>query len=251
MKNRWLWIIGVVVFVITALTHMPAALLYGWLKPHLAGIEIFGIDGRVGQGRAMGFSMNGRPVTEQLQWQLQPWWLPLGNFAAHIEGSGAAELSGGARTAPGGRLRLSHFSVHGTVEALAGAVGMPLVPVIGIADLKLAKLGIAHGVPVSVEGTLDVQGLTWKFAANPIPLGNFRATATTDKDVVIAKIQSTGGPIDANGEMRVTPKDKTYDLDLKVRPKPEADSALRDLLQQIGPPDPQGNFLIRQHGTLP
>jgi hypothetical protein len=251
MKTRGLWIVGVVVFVVTGLLHMPAALLYGWLKPHLGGAAIYGIEGKVGEGSALGFSLNGRSVTEQIQWQLKPWWLPLASVDAHLQGSGTAEINGDVRAAPGGRLRLSRFHVHGTLDTIATAAGIPLVPMTGIADLDLATLALRHGVPVTMEGTLEVQGLTWKFAASPIQLGNFRAAVTTEKDTVVAKIEPMGGPVGANGSVRITPKDKTYNLDLKVQPKPEADPALRELLQQLGPPDAQGNFLLHQHGILP
>jgi hypothetical protein len=249
MKTRWFWIVGGITFLIFALVYMPATLLYGWVRPHLSGVQLYGLRGVVVHGHVDGFSTGGRPVAEAVDWQLHPWWLLLGRAGARLEGSGPVAMAATVRSSfDGQRVSLGDVKGQGRVAALAQLVGIPLVPVDGIVDLDLKHVSLLHGLPTAADGTADAHGLVWKFAATPLTLGDFHATAATEKDAIVTQIASVAGPLQADGNVRFDPKNHGYDVDLKVKTKPGAPPELQQLLQALGRPDPGGYFHIRQHG---
>ena len=250
MKRSVLIGLGAAVFLWTLVTQAPAATLYGWVRPHLTAFTLYGVDGQLADGEATGFAVNGREIDEKLHWHFQPLWLLLGRVGLGIEGSGLVQLTGGLQTGLGG-LRLRKLKGSGDAKAIAGLVGYGFAPIGGNARLDDFSLRMSKGVPVSADGVVELHGLAWAMGPNPAPLGDFRATATTQGDNILIKVESLGGPMDANGTITFTPKTQKYDSDLKVHPKDNADPMLRNLLQMSGqPPDATGTYHLKRSGAL-
>jgi hypothetical protein len=250
MKRGLLIGLVAVVFVWTLLVHAPAALVYGWIKARVAAVELYGVDGQLGSGTAEGFSVNGRTIDERVKWDFQPWWLPLGRVAFHVEGTGLSQLNGGIQVGLGG-LRLRGLQGNSDIKGLAGLVGYGFTPVNGAAQVDIALLQLKNGAPVAANGTVDVHGLSWALSQNPVALGDFRATATTESDMIVIKIESPSGPLETSGDIKLTTKDNRYDVDLQLKPKGNPDPVLRNLLESLGPTDPKGFYHLRRGGTLP
>jgi general secretion pathway protein N len=249
MKRSALIGIAAVVFLWTLLTHAPAPLLYKWVQPKLTSFALYGVDGQIAEGQASGFSINGRPVDERVQWQFQPLWLLLGRLSAHVDGSGLMQGTGSVQQGIGG-LRVRSMQGSGDIKSLASLAGVGFAPLDGNAKFDIGSLRVSHGVPVSAEGSVELHGVAWALGPNPVPLGDFRATATTQNDAILIKIDPLGGPMEASGTVTFTPKTQKYDSDLKLHPKDNADPMLRNLLQTMGQPDPTGAFHLKRSGMF-
>ena len=69
-------------------------------------------------------------------------------------------------------------------------------------------------------------------------------------DTIKLVISTLSGPLDASGEVHLL-ADRSYDYDLQVKARDNADPALRNLLQTMGQPDVSGYYHQRNRGKLP
>jgi len=249
VKRQVLFGVAVAVFLWTLVTQAPASLVYRWIGPHMPSLRLFGVDGRLADGSASGFAIGDRNIDERLGWSLQPWWLPLGRVAAHVTGSGALQAEGSLQFGLGG-LRLRSLHGSGDAKAIAGLVGYGFAPLAGAAQFDIASLQLKGNRPLAAEADVQLHGLAWALTQNPVPLGDFRATATTQADSILVKIVSLSGPLDADGDVKYTTADGRYEVQLKLKPKDNAEPALKNMLQSLGAPDSGGAYHLHQDGTL-
>jgi hypothetical protein len=250
MKRNVLIGAGAVVFLWTLLTQAPAPVLYGWAKPRLTSFQLYGVDGKLGDGSATALSLNGRQIDERIHWRLQPLWLLLGRVGLGIEGGGLMQIKGGVQEGIGG-LRLRNLNGNGDAKAIAGLVGYGFAPINGSLQFNDFSLRLSKGALSSADGVVELHGLSWSLGPNPAPLGDFRATANTQGDNITIKVESLAGPLDTNGSIIFTPSTKKYDTDLNLHPKENADPMLRNMLAMAGPADPSGTFHLKRSAMLP
>jgi hypothetical protein len=224
--------------------------LYAWFKPkEPTPVELLGLQGTIGSGRASGLNVNNRSALNNLNWTLQPWRLLLGQLGFHLESHGDTTLDS--------HITLSLFGSTGVndtqgvmgLKSLLAAVGQPFLPLDGQARLQLKSLHLRSNQFKSADGRIEIHGLAWTLAQDPIVLGDFAATVTTENDTIIAKFEPLAGSLELNGSAKLSP-DQTYDAQLQLRPKPGAPPLLNSLLSSIGPADAQGWYHIRQQGKL-
>ncbi len=240
--------LGAVAFVATLLMQAPAATLYGWFAPKDGATQLLGIEGSVGEGRLAGIVSGGRPLLRDLHWRLQPAWLLLGRASFHVDTGTPLALQG--------RIGLSPFAVHignahltGGLKPLFGAAGLAYLPIDGVVDGDIDSLTLKHGRPTSAKATLQLRGLNWALAKPALQLGDFRADISNDGATIVAKIQSTSGPIDADGLAHLN-ANGSYDSDIRLRAKANADEMTQNLLHSVGQPDAQGYYHARTRGQL-
>jgi hypothetical protein len=249
ITRRWLITIGVAAFVWTLLLHAPAATLYGWFATKDAPTQLLGIEGSLAEGRVAGIVSGGRPLLRDVHWQLQPWWLLLLRGSFHVDTGAPIALRGRVGISPLAT-HVSSAHISGGLKALLGAAGLAYLPIDGVADGDIDQLTLKHGIPTSAAATLQLRGLNWALAKPPLQLGDFRADISNDGDAIVAKIQSTTGPTEAQGLARLN-ADGSYDSDIRLKAKPNADEMTQNLLRSIGQPDAQGYYHARSHGQLP
>lgn len=244
-----LWAAGAA-FVLTLIANIPAALLYGVFAPKESPLRLHGLQGPWTAGQLSGVSQNGRLLMGDLRWSLKPWWLPLGRAAAHVEGGGQiATLQGDVALSPGA-LRLSDFRLSGSIKRLAGLAGFAYLPLEGQAGADLESLVVKKGFVDHVSGRLDLSGLAWTLARDPLLLGDLQFDIATTPEAVIATASSPSGPLEVGGDARLLP-DRSWQLRLRLRPKPGAGETLVNYLRSLGAPDAEGYYLLRQQGRLP
>lgn len=244
--------IGVVALIIGLLLEAPAASLYAWLQPKDAPqpVQLFGLEGSFANGRVDGVVNNGRTVLADLRWSLRPLPLLLGRAAWRVNTIREPVLiDGRASLSPLGTLRLAGFRANAGLRPLLASLGYPFVPVDGQAGLDIGRLVTRKGKLLDAQGLIELQGVAWALGAPPTPLGDYRAEVETENDVIVAKVSSVAGPLELSGDARVQP-DQSYELDLKLRPKPGAPPLVSNLMMQLGAPDPQGFYRLRRSGTL-
>ena len=101
-----------------------------------------------------------------------------------------------------------------------------------------------------VEGRLDLSGLAWTLAREPMALGDFRFDIRTTPEAVIADASSPSGPLEVLGDARLLP-DRSWQLKLRLKPRPGASETLLNYLRSLGMPDAEGYYPVRQQGRLP
>lgn len=258
MKKRWLIVLGVLGFLTTLVLHAPATLLYGRLKLD-ENIKLYGVHGTLAEGGFSVLAVNRRTVLNDARWTLKPLWLGLLRLSADLETGGdipAAGAAGGSTIlranvsrAVFGKLRWSDIEAAASVKAVLGVSGQPVLPVEGQIRLALTSVRLDQGVPVHAEGSAELQGLAWTLAREPLQLGDFNAMLSTDDKGILASIASGPGPLELSGEARLA-EDRAYDLQLQLKPRPEASAQLQTLVRSLGQPDSQGWYHIRRQGKL-
>ncbi|MDB5986315.1 MAG: type secretion system protein [Nevskia sp.] len=249
IKRRHLIIVGIVAFAWTLLMHAPAANLYGWFAPKNSPTQLVGIEGSLGEGRLAGITSGGRPLLQALHWRLQPLWLLLLRASFQVDTGAPIALRGRIGVTPlATHVATAHIS--GSLKALLGAAGIGYVPIDGIADGDIDQLTLKHGIPTSAQASLQLRGLNWTLAKPALQLGDFRTDISNDGDTIVAKIQSTAGPMDAQGLAHLN-SDGSYDSDIRMKAKADADEMTQNLLHSIGQPDAQGYYHAKTRGQLP
>ena len=249
IARKTLLIVAGLVFGLTLLANIPAAMLYGLFKPKDSTLQVHGLQGAWSEGALSGISLNGRLIAQDLRWDLKPLQMLLGRIGVRLSGGGQiATLEGDIATSLGST-RLHDFRFAGAIKSLAAAGGYAFVPVDGRAGGEFSKLILKKGLLNYAEGSFDLKSLAWTLARDPLLLGDFHAEITTAPESITAVISSPAGPLEASGSARLLP-DQSYDVDILVKPKPGASEMLLNYLKTLGAPDPQGFYHLRQRGKL-
>jgi len=260
MKAWTLILIGLLVFLWTLLLTAPAATLYAWFASPTAPVHFYGVEGSVDQGKMQTLGINGRPLLQSLRWSFQPWWLPLLRASFHVEGGNQElNLKGRAALVFGG-IDLAGIHGDGSIKALAAVAGFPFVPMDGLAHFDIDSLKLRGGIPQSASGIVELRSLAFTLGKNPLPLGDFKGTISTqppaagssgDNSIKVV-VETLSGPLDANGEIHLL-ANRSYDYDVLIKAKPNADPQLLNILQAggLGQPDTRGYYHLRNRGNLP
>ncbi len=247
-RRRGLIALALAAFVWTLLLHAPAATLYGWFASKNSTVQLLGIEGSLSEGSLAGVTGNGSTILRDLHWQLQPWWLLLARASFHIESGAPIAIRGSVGISPFAR-HVSNAHISASLKSLLGSAGIAYLPIDGLIDGDIDSLTIQHGFPSAATAILQLRGLNWSLAKPPMQLGDFRADIRNDNDAIVANIQSTSGPIEAQGLAHLN-ADGSYDSDIRLKAKPDADPSAQNLLHSLGQPDAQGYYHARSHGQL-
>lgn len=247
-RKHILWA-AAAMFLLTLIANIPAALLYAAFKPKTTNLEVYGLQGPWAAGQLSGITVSNRLVAQDLRWRFQPAWLLLGRASLWLEGGGElATLQGRASASPLA-LRLSDFRVAGEVKRLAALANFSYLPVSGQAGARIDSLILRKGRIDTLSGRIDLRGLAWTLAREPLALGDFQIELLTTPEALIAKVSSPSGPLEADGEARLFP-DQRYESDIRLKPRPGASETLKNYLRSLGPADPEGYQHLRQKGQL-
>lgn len=251
MRTRWLVLLGVAAFLWTALLHAPADRLYAVIasRGEPSAVELHGVHGTVSQGGFAGASLNGRPLLQALEWDLQPAWLLLLRLSADLELRGDPQVNMTVSRGVFGRLRLSDTRAGGSFKGTLATLGAPPLPMEGQVRLVVNSAQLADGLLLQVDGLAEFNGLVWTLAREPMVLGDYNANLATDDKGVLAQLASTSGPLEVSGEARLMP-DRNWELQLQVKPRPGASPPLLALVRSMGNPDSAGWYHLRRRGTL-
>lgn len=251
MKRRWLLVLALLSFLVTLVLHAPANVVYGWTRGAQAtgGPQLHGVQGTLTDGSFAALTVNNRPVLGATRWTLHPAWLALLRLSADFESGGDTVIRVNVSRGVLGTLRLSQLDAAGNVKALLSSLGQPALPVDGQARLRFPLLRLDDGVPVEARGTAELQNLSWTLAREPLPLGTFTADLSTADKGVTVDLTSGAGPLELSGGVTLAP-DRSYDLHLQLRPRPQAPEQLLTLVRSLGQPDAQGWTHVRRNGSL-
>lgn len=252
MRKRWIVVVALLAFLVTAVLHAPAPLLYAWIADPAqpAKVRLHGVHGSVASGGFASLTVNQRPALRDARWTLRPAWLALLRVAVDVEGGQDAVLRARVSRAPFSALRLSHVTSAGSVKTLLQVLGQPVLPIEGQARVDLPLVRLDDGVPIEAHGSVEIENLQWTLAREPLTLGSFNAALITEEQGILVKFGSGAGPLEVGGSAVLKP-DRKYELDLQLRPRPGAPEQLLTLVRSLGPVDGQGWHHVRRQGPLP
>lgn len=253
MKPRSLIVLGLAVFVLTALLHVPAVQLQRLGTSALAasGITLSGLEGTLSAGRAARVDLRGHPLLHDLGWTLRRAQLLLGRASFRLEGGrDGTRLDGVAFVVPSGAVQLRDFRFASPLVAVLAAAGYPFVPVEGQALFDFERLVLRERWPEQAHGRVTLRGLSWKLGREPLRFGDYEARVEDETAGIKLTVGTLSGVLEVRGDGRVG-HDHEYELHLQMRPRPDAPPTLPNLLRNLGQPDAQGWYHLRQRGTLP
>lgn len=236
MKRKLLWAVGLVLtFVLMLLVTAPATLLTRTASQFVPALAFSGVQGSFWRGEAALLRF-GDSTIEQLQWQLSPWRLLLGQAAVRFEfGAGTAQQGSGALLASfSGAISASDVSLQLPAQALQPLVRMPGVGFAGDLQLQLADLAYADGRIERLQGRL-----IWLQAQVRTPLGQPRLGAYAvdlggdGEGGINGDITDIDGVLGLNGRFHVTPNG----LELEGSVRSDLPEELDRFFRVIGRPE--------------
>lgn len=240
--------LGVFVFIIGLVVHAPVATLYAWIAPRLANapVHISGLDGTLFKGQAARIAYQERPVVDELQWSFAPLELLKARIGAHVRSTQPPlRVDGVIAQGLAGQF-FSDLRASGDLRSLAALAGQSFIPVNAQLGLNLSQLHLRQGWPQQAQGQLQLLDLAWTLGA-PTVLGDFEAQISTDGDAIVADIKSLKGALDVRGSARAQ-ADRSYSLDLQLRARADAPPMVVNLLTQLGRPDAEGFYTLKNNG---
>lgn len=251
MKPGHLIALGALVFLLTLVFQAPAERLLALAAPSLSesGVVVQGVEGTVSSGRVAQLQVRGQAVTGDVRWTLRKLHLLIGRASFRLAGGRDGTLiDGTAFVLPSGTLGLRAFKATMPARDALALGGYALLPVEGQAGLDLAAVNLREGWPHSAQGTLTLRGLGWKLGREPVRLGDYEALIDNETAGIKATLRSLAGALELSGEARVG-HDRSYEMHLQLKPQPDAPPMVANLVRNLGQPDPQGWYHLRQRGA--
>lgn len=250
MKARTLILAGALSFVGFAIALAPVATLWPRVAERLPMLSLAGLSGTVLNGEAAAASVAGRSVGRPLHWSFSPLALAGATLGYRVDGSlDGLRYEGRVARSLTGATRVDDLEASGSLRGLLALSGDTGLPLDGEVQLDLDHLKLVDGFPQRLTATLAIRGLRMAFGPEPPVLGDFALDVKTEADVIVARVTPTAGPLDVGGELRLM-ADRSYEIDLKVKAKPEAAPAVQNLVRTLGPVDTDGYFRIKQRAQL-
>lgn len=210
MKKHLLWGVGLVfVFLLLLLATAPATLLTRTASGAVPALQFGQVSGSLWQGHAASVRY-GDVALEQLQWQLSPWQLLLGQFAVQFElgqSSGGARGNGAVRASIGGDITVQDLNLQVPAQALQPLLKMAGVQFGGELQLTLADAAIQDRQVTRLQGRL-----IWLQAMVRTPLGQPRLGAyaidlgADGEGGVNGDISDIDGVLGLTGRVQVSPR---------------------------------------------
>lgn len=249
-RRRLFWI-APALFVLFALVQFPARLAFAWFAP--PGVGGFGFAGTIWNGSARIISVDGLQL-RNTEWELAVPWLLTGRLAGDFRtrwSGGFAE--GFASIGFGGTVTLRDTQASVELSLVDSLLGLPSLA--GQLTADIAVLELADGWPHRFVGTGEIRSLSSPLMgeAGADLIGDvgfdFDTATETESDTVTGRLRDTGGPLELDGRIRLTPPGE-YELEARVRARESAPPSLRNNLNYLGPPEPDGTHEFRMAGSI-
>jgi len=247
----WLIALGLLAAVLIMVATLPASLAARQLER--VGFTAAGYSGSVWRGRAQNFAWRGAPLGE-LQWRLRPWALLTGHAGGTIrltrpDGSLSSDFSASLK----GDVRLSNLQGDLDIEALSALpLGLPH-GWSGRVSGRLEELEVTDGVPTSVRGAVDMDGIV---APPPrsTTIGSYHIVmpdpaAAPVAGELTAHVSDKEGPFSFDGRFTLA-SDRSFLLEGMLAPRGPTPPALQRSLELLGPADASGRRPLSVSGTL-
>ncbi|HET6725222.1 MAG TPA: type II secretion system protein N [Gammaproteobacteria bacterium] len=240
--------VGLFAYVLFLALTLPASLLFGYLLPPRSPISIVASHGTPWHGEADQLVVNGSALG-RLSWSVHPWTLFTGRLDYDLRLHGAmTQLTGEAVLTPGGKIVVTNLNGPFDLATALKWLQLPPGSATGRLRLQLDQFVFEGRTPTTLEGrvTLDHLSALWP---QPMQLGGYLATFTTDDNGIHGRARDTGGPIDLDATIDIQ-KNGRYRAQGTLTPRGNADPSLKQALQFLGRTDKGGTTRFSFGGSL-
>lgn len=232
--------VGVLAYLLFLGLTLPASLLFGWILPPQSPVTVVAPQGTPWHGEARELRINGSPLG-RVSWRVHPWALFTGRLDYDLSVHGdMTQLTGEAVLTPGGKVIATGVKGPLNLATALRWIELPIPPnsASGRLNLNLDKFVFENRRPTALVGRIALERLhaLWP---QPMPLGSYLATFSTDDSGIHGRARDTGGPIDLDATIDVNNSGQ-YRAQGTMMPRGNADPNLKQALQFLGRTDSSG-----------
>ena len=248
LRNTLVGLALLVAIAALLLWFLPARWVMPWIEPQLQGLHLQQVHGLVWNGEANEVTaVDGRRLG-RLHWHLSRRAL-LGDARLQLTFDGPQlGFSGAVRRLPESRMAVDDLHLHADLAVLdaypPSLWGRPL----GELRLTARHLVLQGGWPLRLRAHGLWQHAALRTADGDVAFGDIQLEAQAQGGLIQVQWHDAGtGPLQANGELQLSPLG--WRLDTTLRPR-QTDPALQHWLARLGPVADDGSVHIRQSGGL-
>ncbi len=230
---------------------IPANLIYTQVKDNLP-IQLYQVDGTLWNGSAQTLiAKNGDFRAHTISWKLRPLSLLLGKISIHtkfVTKGGYGDLI--INRSLLGKTSLRNINIKIPIADLKPFLQTVPVDLQGVLDGQFDSIELSDNMKIAAaDGTLS-----WNHAIinalSEIKIGDIILTLKPTDEGSEGIIESKdGGPLEINGILQLS-ADGSYDFKGDLKAKARAPRELKQALQFIGRPGPDGKITLNSSGTL-
>jgi general secretion pathway protein N len=243
--------LGAACFLLFFFTLFPARVVFAVFMPD--SVQGFGIQGSIWNGSARIINAGGQQL-RNTEWDIALSHLLLGQLGGNFKtrwGSGFAE--GFGTLSMGGTVRLSDAQASFDVATVSSMFGVPQIG--GQISLAINNLEIVSNWPHKLTGSGEIRNLSSPLMGSGAAdlIGNvsiaFDTDTETDTESITGLIKDSGGPLELTGTLLLTPPGN-YDLNTRIKARPNAPKELKDNLGFLGSPESDGSHIFKLAGSI-
>jgi len=252
VKFSWKYtLVGVLAYLLFVLMLFPASHLYALMKDSIADhdISIYGVQGTIWQGRAERVDV-GDKLFQSVQWNLQMMPLLLGHLQL---ATSYQNPDSNAKTLLtrylDGSLRLSNTHGRITMAALLAILKIPAIKLDGQLKVNMPAMLFDGKTIVDADGVIVWYGAGTQFPQKLV-LGDLSAKISTldNKDIQV-RLSDAGGPLDAQGELVLSP-DGNYRFQGAFGAREGGSSSLGRSLSMLGRMNAEQKVEVDNSGNI-
>ena len=250
MKGRWLrfLLLGVAAWLLFLVITFPAGHAYRLMRERMSGISLAGLDGTVWSGSAEQVRIQ-EVTLRNVGWSVRLWPLLLGRAEVALQiQDDALRMDGNLGRTLGGDLYLRQLRGRLPVTRVQQLTPYRIPKLEGELHLEDLDLATADGGLRELSGKVSWSDAVLTFGS-PLELGGFTLQLQTDDDGINGMLQDSGGPLQAEGKLKLAPDGK-YSFEGLFTPR-DGKGELASRMAMLGTPAESGGYRLNYSGQLP
>jgi hypothetical protein len=240
------------VYLFFLVATFPASKAYSIISRQLgkngSHFVLYDVQGAWWSGQASAASF-GTVQFGKISWRFRPLSLFLGQISASIkcevdDGFIRGNISKGFNT-----LTLKKVDLRLPLDLLDSFSGQFGVAIGGYFSSNIRRIKIDKGNLVAADGTLVWNGAGMS-SPQQLSLGDYKANFVTEKDAVHFTFADSGGPLKAEGVLKVNP-DGNYTFSGTFVAVDKEQPTITDMLSLLGKIDDNGRLTVSYSGKMP
>jgi len=238
-------VLAVAAFAAIVIARLPASWVIPAPSPAFACADV---DGSIWSGTCTGLTAQGSAVGD-LTWNVHGLRLLMGKLSANmVLTRPGGSVRGDFDFGMGNSLTLHDVQANLPLDQSMKALMPAFRSLSGTANANVAFAHVVNDVVKQIQGRIEVHDLEDHDSNGVTPLGSFAVTFPGGGNGdPTGQLQDIGGPLAVQGTLRLMQDKPGLELNGYVTPRADAAPGLRQQLQYLGSPDPQGR---RQFGPI-
>jgi hypothetical protein len=242
-------LLAVIAYLVFLIVQLPAAQLYGWLKPRTGTpLQLYQVSGSPWSGRAAA-AIIGKTRIDAPAWVLRPQALLLGRIEYGLMGGlGRAPLTAVIGRGPGNPFYADDTRLALPLNDALRFLGLQDIGLNGQFNVEIDHLEIRARKIAAIDATLSVADAAFGAPVN-VALGGAAMRLETNGDVIKGVLKDSGGPLQADGVLIYQPNGD-YQFSLSLSARDPNDVQLRQALRFLGTPNAAGKVSLSRRGRI-